>query len=90
VRASRTPLLVAGGLAGLLAGMVAGSPAEAARPGDATRFDSWIGYEIGRNLSAVVAGDFDGDGAPDLAWGRDEFFEPTIAVTLNIGRRPGR
>ena len=71
---------------------IAGTPAQASRPGDGSRFDTWTGYDIGRAPTAVATGDFNGDRAVDVAWARDAFgdfgdpdFENSVAVSLNIG-----
>src|SRR5690349_6470927 len=37
---------------------------------DPHRFDAWSGYETGRLPEAVTTGDFDGDGAIDVAYAR--------------------
>jgi FG-GAP-like repeat/RTX calcium-binding nonapeptide repeat (4 copies) len=80
----------AGAVAGLLVSATAVlvapvAPAGAAEPGDSARFDTWTGYQVGRNPIEALAGDFDEDGSPDVAWVRNEFFEPSIAITLNLG-----
>ena len=71
---------------------VASVPAQAYRPGDVSRFDTWIGYDVGRAPTAVATGDFNSDGAVDVAWARDAFadfgepdFENSVAVSMNIG-----
>ena len=69
----------------LAASFVAASPAAASRPGDAGRFDTWTGYSVGRFPIDVVAADLNGDGLGDAAWLRDEFYEPTFTVQLNLG-----
>jgi FG-GAP-like repeat len=53
--------------------------------GDSHRFDTWTGYEVGRGPIAVVSADFNGDGTPDVAYARHDFFENKIAVQLNAG-----
>jgi FG-GAP-like repeat len=55
------------------------------RPGDSKRFDTWTGYEVGRFPKAVVSADFNGDGAPDVAYARYDFFHNKMAVQLNLG-----
>jgi len=78
-----------GAAAGVLAiGMLVGSPtspANAADLGDGGRFDTWAGYQVGRFPVEALAGDFDEDGAPDVAWVRNDFFDNTLSVTLNLG-----
>jgi len=65
----------------------AASPAREATPvpGDAWRFDTWTGYESGRYLEGVVSADLNADGAPDVAWARNDFFNNTMNVQLNLG-----
>src|SRR5712691_5029954 len=53
--------------------------------GDSKRFDTWTGYEVGRFPKAVVSADFNGDGAPDVAYARYDFFKNKVAVQLNLG-----
>ena len=67
--------------------VVAGTaaPSHASRPGDATRYDTWVGYDIDRFPTAVVSSDLDSDGRPDAAWARDDFFDNSMTVTLNLG-----
>ena len=70
------------------AGVVVGGPAPeaaAAEVGDAGRFDTWAGYQVGRFPVEALAGDFNADGAPDVAWVRNDFFNNTLSVTLNLG-----
>lgn len=62
-----------------------GAASAAPEPGDATRFDTWVGYEVGRFLDAVVAADLNGDGWTDVAWARDDHFENRMQVQLNLG-----
>ena len=69
----------------LLAGALAAPGAQAARPGDGGRFDTWTGYDIGRFPVQVSSGDYDGDGSADLVWVRDDFFDNTISVARNLG-----
>ncbi|MDQ4039773.1 MAG: FG-GAP-like repeat-containing protein [Actinomycetota bacterium] len=64
---------------------VVATPASAGQVGDAGRFDTWTGYDVGRLPVAVVAGDFTGDGLRDVAWARHDFFNNTIAVQRNLG-----
>ena len=71
-------------------GLVGIPSASAAQPGDAGLFDTWAGYSIGRNPVAATAADFNGDGAPDVAWARHDFFHGQIVgnsmtVQLNLG-----
>lgn len=72
-------LLAAAGLANVP------SVGHAVQPGDAQRFDTWTGYDAGRYVVASTAADFNGDGAPDIAWGRNDFFENEMSVQLNFG-----
>jgi hypothetical protein len=76
----------------LLASLVALLPATAARaaeavpePGDSKLFDTWTGYQSGRFLEGVVTGDFNADGAPDVAWARQDFGANRMMVQLNLG-----
>lgn len=71
-------------LAALVAVAMVGG-ASGARIGDASRFDTWTGYDVGRFAIGVEAGDLNGDGFADAVWLRDEFFEPTLSVQLNLG-----
>jgi hypothetical protein len=54
-------------------------------PGDSKLFDTWTGYQSGRYLEGVATGDFDADGAPDVAWARQDFFQNKMMVQLNQG-----
>ena len=65
--------------------LVAVVPVQAVGPGDASRFETWVGYDVGRSPGAVEAADFSGDGLPDAAWARTDFFENSLSVTLNLG-----
>jgi Ca2+-binding RTX toxin-like protein len=65
--------------------MLAAAPGTASRVGDAHRFSTWVGYDVGRYPSTVATGDLNGDGAVDAAWGHDDFFENTLSVTFNLG-----
>ena len=58
-------------------------PGAAAQTGDAHRFDTWVGYDVGEFPSSLATGDFNGDGAPDAVWGHDG--GDNLAVTLNLG-----
>jgi hypothetical protein len=76
----------------LLATMVAVLPTSMAtaaeavpEPGDSKLFDTWTGYQSGRFLEGVVAADFNADGAPDVAWARQDFFANKMMVQLNLG-----
>ncbi|KAA1426014.1 FG-GAP-like repeat-containing protein [Nocardioides antri] len=80
----RSSLLPAAALAGAALLVPTGS-AEASRPGDGGRFETWVGYDVGRYPTAVAAADLDGDGLADAAWVRDDFFQNSISVTLNLG-----
>ncbi len=89
-RALRTTALLTAAL--LLATVAAAAPSSASRPGDATRYDTWVGYDVGRFPVAVAATDLDGDRRPDAVWARDDFadfgeegFENSISVTTNLG-----
>jgi len=61
------------------------STSRASRPGDVGRFDTWVGYDVGRAPVAVEAADLNGDRRPDAVWVRDDFFGNSISVTLNLG-----
>jgi hypothetical protein len=63
----------------------AAAPASVPEPGDAALFDTWTGYQSGRYLEGVVAGDFNSDGAPDVAWARQDFGANRMMVQLNMG-----
>ena len=63
------------------------APSVPVKLGDSHRFDTWTGYEVGRGPKAVVSADFNGDGAPDVAYARYDFFENKMAIQLNAGRR---
>ncbi len=76
-------VLVAGSAMAVQIG--AAAPASAGQVGDAGRFDTWTGYDIGRFPVSVVAGNFTGDGAADVAWARHDFFNNTISVQRNLG-----
>lgn len=87
VAASR-PAGRVGVVAVLVAGALAISPAaavSAAEPGDGSRFDTWAGYQVGRSPVEALAGDFNEDGAADVAWVRNNQFDNTLSVTLNLG-----
>lgn len=67
-------------------------PATASRPGDVGRYDTWVGYDVGRYTADVAAADLDGDGRRDAVWVRDDFadfdedeFSNSISVTMNLG-----
>ena len=72
-------------LVAVVALIVASPPGGASRPGDGQRFDTWVGYDVGRAPAAVVGADLDGDSLADAAWIRDDFFDNSITVTLNLG-----
>jgi len=55
------------------------------RIGDAHRFDTWSGYGTKRFPEAVTTGDFDGDGAVDVAFARSDFVGQGISVKFNLG-----
>lgn len=40
-------------------------PVQAVGPGDAGRFGTWVGYDVGRFPAAVEAAELNGDGLPD-------------------------
>lgn len=64
----------------------AASPTPAgAQLGDASRFATWTGYEVGKNPSSVAVADFNGDGRPDAAYAHHAWLNNTIAVQTNIG-----
>ncbi len=63
--------------------VLAAPPGGAAQTGDAHRFDTWVGYDVGESPSSLATGDFNGDGAPDAVWGHDG--GDSLAVTLNVG-----
>nr|MBA3728726.1 VCBS repeat-containing protein [Actinomycetota bacterium] len=67
--------------------VLAGVQPAAADPrlGDSKLFDTWTGYPSGRYLEAVVAPDLNGDGKPDVAWARNDFFDNEMNVQLNLG-----
>lgn len=70
--------------------VVLGSTSSAAvaapgRTGDAQRFGTWTGYEVGAQPIAVVSADLDGDGAPDVAYARQSSGHNTMVVQLNAG-----
>ncbi|HEX2051684.1 MAG TPA: FG-GAP-like repeat-containing protein [Actinomycetota bacterium] len=81
----RAPGALATVLAAIAALLSSATPARATQPGDAARFDTWTGYGAGRYVVAAAAGDFDGDGAPDVAWARNDFWNNGVAVQLNHG-----
>ena len=88
---TRVLLALALAAAAVLTGTVT-TTGQAARPGDAERFDTWAGYDVGRYPVAVDTADFDGDGRQDAVWARDDFadfdeenFNNSISVTLNLG-----
>ena len=62
-----------------------GGGATAAEPGDAGRFETWAGYQVGRYPVEALAGDFNEDGSPDVAWVRDDHVANSLAVALNLG-----
>lgn len=63
----------------------ASPPAAGGQLGDASRFATWTGYEVGKNPSGVAVADFNGDGRPDVAYAHRAFLDNTIAVQTNIG-----
>lgn len=86
VSVTRRPFgALATALAAIAALLSSAAPARATQPGDAARFDTWTGYGAGRYVVAAAAGDFDGDGAPDVAWARNDFWNNGVAVQLNHG-----
>jgi hypothetical protein len=62
------------------------APAGAARQGDARRFNTWTGYEVGRSPTAVATADFDGDGRLDVAYAHYAFFNNFLTVQLTAGK----
>lgn len=84
----RRVLAGAAAAAVVAAGVVVGGPATgavAAQVGDAGRFPTWAGYQVGRFPVEALAGDFNEDGAPDVAWVRNDFFDNGLAITFNLG-----
>src|SRR6478752_2101768 len=77
LRAAAAASLAAVGL------LLAAPPGVAAQTGDAHRFDTWVGYDVGEFPSSLATGDLNGDGAPDAVWGHDG--GDSLAVTLNLG-----
>ena len=79
----RAVAVVAAGslIAGVLA-VTAATPARSAQPGDAARFDTWVGYDVGLRPAAAAMGDFNRDGQLDVVWGTHA---GTISVSMNIG-----
>jgi hypothetical protein len=55
------------------------------QPGDATLFQTWTGYPTGRFQEGVVSADLNGDGKPDAAWARNDFFQNTVNLQFNLG-----
>lgn len=82
---ARRSVGLVGALAPVIALTLTAAPASATQPGDAGRFDTWTGYDAGRFPVSVAAADFNADGAADAAWAREDFFEPTLGVSLNLG-----
>ena len=90
-RALRTTALLTAAL--LAATVNAAAPSSASRPGDATRYDTWVGYDVGRYPDGVATADLNGDRRPDAVWIRDDFrgfddgddFTNSISVTTNLG-----
>lgn len=79
-----------GVLLSILLTIVSLPAASAAQLGDAGLFDTWAGYSSGRYPVAATAADFNGDGAPDVAWARHDWFHGqivgnTMTVQLNLG-----
>ena len=83
-RARCVPLILTLAAAAVLSGTLT-TGSDAARPGDAHRFDTWVGYDVGRYPTSVDTADFNADGRPDAVWTRDDWWEPSISVTLNLG-----
>jgi hypothetical protein len=52
---------------------------------DARRFNTWSGYSTLRFPEAVATGDFNADGAVDVAFARSDFFAQGMTVQLNAG-----
>ena len=82
---SRSALVSAAATAALVGSSLFAPVAFAAQPGDSGRFDTWTGYDIGRYPVQVAAGTFDAGSSPDLVWVRDDFFNNTISVAINLG-----
>jgi len=83
--ASRLLLGAALILSALPAGAATAAPESVPEPGDSKLFDTWTGYQSGRFLEGVVTGDFNADGAPDVAWARQDFGANRMMVQLNMG-----
>ena len=67
------PSVLAVVLAAATVTLVAPSATQAAQPGDAGRFDTWVGYDVGQYPQSAAMGDFNGDGSLDVAWGMDSW-----------------
>jgi len=52
---------------------------------DARRFNTWSGYPSLRFPEGVTTGDFNADGATDVAFARSDFFAQGMTVQLNQG-----
>lgn len=85
MRGARGSAVVAGVLAAGVLVLTPAGGAHAADVGDAGRFDTWAGYQVGRYPIEALAGDFNEDGAPDAAWVRGDFADNSLTVTLNLG-----
>ena len=68
----------------LVAVALATPAADAAQPGDAGRFDTWVGYPLGKAPRFPAMGDLDGDGALDVVWG-NAGLPGSVSVSLNVG-----
>lgn len=69
-------------------GLVAGGPvtgSSATEVGDAGRYATWAGYEVGPAPFEALVGDFDENGSPDVAWIHNDFGDNALTVTLNLG-----
>jgi hypothetical protein len=73
------------GVALAVAVPIAGAAPRPPQPGDSRLFDTWTGYQSGRFLEAVVSTDLNGDGKPDAAWARNDFYQNRLQVQFNVG-----
>lgn len=67
-------------------GQTPGFPTDSeASIGDAHRFNTWSGYPSGPYPEGVTTGDFNADGAVDVAYARNDFQAQGMTVQLNRG-----